>query len=104
MSANFSKTVLDRLACSGAEVSSLHGYESDIYIPGEVGGTGGSLKPIAMAKMGTSWDGRVILWLVVPSNFQTYRDGKNGPFLWLACDGKKIIWRAWDGGGSVASM
>lgn len=54
MSANFSKTVLDRLACSGAEVSSLHGYESDIYIPGEVGGTGGSLKPIAMAKMGTS--------------------------------------------------
>lgn len=56
MSANFSKTVLDRLACSGAEVSSLHGYESDIYIPGEVGGSGGSLKPTAMAKMGTSFD------------------------------------------------
>lgn len=56
MSANFSKTVLDRLACSGTEVSSLQGYEYYIYIPGEVGGTGGSLKPTAMAKMGTSFD------------------------------------------------
>lgn len=65
MSANFSKTVLDRLACLGAVVSSLRKmtswHVSDGSIPDEAGGTGGSLKPTGMAKMGTScdWHGMV---------------------------------------------
>lgn len=60
MSGNFSKMVLDRLACSGSAVSLLRKmtswHVSDGSIPDEAGGTDGSLKPTGMEKMGTFCD------------------------------------------------